>query len=206
MGYLENWFGQVKAVLTKPSEFFKGMPKTGGFGEPLTFAAINFAIAGFIAGVFSALGITLDLLMGTGMAGTPFGGVASVAAGFLAIIIMPIATAIAGVIMLFIGAVIMHVLLLIVGGKGNYEATFRVLAYISALALISWIPIVGILVSLYGLFLGIVGFSEAHQITRGKAAVAVFIPVVIALILGLLVWSMGLMALTNYGMSPGMGF
>ena len=44
-------------VVTKPAEFFQGMPKTGGFLEPLIFAVIMGLIAGIIQAILGFVGL-----------------------------------------------------------------------------------------------------------------------------------------------------
>ena len=44
-------------VITKPAEFFQGMPKSGGFLEPLVFAIIMGFIAGIIQAILSFIGL-----------------------------------------------------------------------------------------------------------------------------------------------------
>ena len=44
-------------VVTKPAEFFQGMPKSGGFLEPLVFAIIMGFIAGIIQAILSFIGL-----------------------------------------------------------------------------------------------------------------------------------------------------
>ena len=46
MDYVETW----KEVIQNPTDFYRRMPTSGGFGDPLTFAVINY----FIYGLFSA--------------------------------------------------------------------------------------------------------------------------------------------------------
>ena len=58
-----------------------------------------------------------------------------------------------------------------------------VVAYTQATQLFGIIPIVGgFIASIYALVLHIIGLREAHEITTGRAALAVFIPVIAALI------------------------
>jgi hypothetical protein len=96
---------------------------------------------------------------------------------------------------LFVGAGILHllVLLLVRPTNAGFEATFRVVAYAFVTLLVTWlsvIPILGVLVSLavtvYAIFLHVVGIREAHATTTGKAALVVLIPVAVILLLLLL--------------------
>jgi hypothetical protein len=115
-------------VVTKPAEYFQGMPKTGGFLEPLVFAVVM----GFIAGVIQAL---------LNVAG--LGPAAGYGAGFRMIIIMPIIAAVGS----FIGAAILFVIWKLMGSQENYEAAYRCGAYLMALspimAIISAVPYAG---------------------------------------------------------------
>ena len=86
---------------------------------------------------------------------------------------------------LFIGAGILHLLVMLVIGSrsAGFAGTFRVSAYSSVTSLVSWIPVIGWIASLYGIYLAIVGLREVHNTTTGKAAVVVLIPALIVLCL-----------------------
>jgi hypothetical protein len=51
---------------------------------------------------------------------------------------------------------------------------------------VSWIPIIGGLLSLYGIYLAVVGIREMHGTTTGKAVLVVLIPMIVVLVLALL--------------------
>ena len=76
--------------------------------------------------------------------------------------------------------VFLTVLIMLIVGSGNrgFAATFRVSSYSSVSSLVSWIPIIGWIASLYGVYLAIVGVREVHNTTTGKAALVVLIPVI----------------------------
>ena len=78
-------------IITAPAEFFRKMPKKGGFLEPLVFALVMGLIASMILAIWSLLDLG-------------YGGGASpgLAAIFLSIIYLPVIFAIAS----FIGAAI----------------------------------------------------------------------------------------------------
>jgi hypothetical protein len=52
---------------------------------------------------------------------------------------------------------------------------------------VSWVPVVGGLVALYGIYLAIVGIREVHQTTTGKAALVVLIPAAVMAVVVLLI-------------------
>jgi hypothetical protein len=85
--------------------------------------------------------------------------------------------------------------MLIVGSRSSgFEATFRVVAYSAVTSLVSWIPYIGGLLSLYGIYLGIVGIREVHNTTTGRAALVVLIPAAVIILLALLLFSAVLFA------------
>ena len=170
--FIDEFIRTWKKVITTPGDFFKEMPTSGGYGEPLKFAAVNYIIAG--------IGMTLI----------------SLGSAFFAIIAMPIA----GIIGLFISGAILYICFKIVGGSGSYEGTVRMLSYVSAANAVSWIPILGWIVALYAIYLAIVGGTFVHDITTMRSAIAVFIPIiVIAIIVALLVVLLGAALLTAFG-------
>lgn len=146
-------------VVTKPAEFFKSMPKTGGFLEPLIFAVIMGLIAGIIQAILSFVGLGPAGSYGAGMA-----------AGFGAIIFMPIAAAIGS----FIGAAILFVIWKLMGSQEDYETAYRCGAYLMALApitmIINVIPYAGGIISMaiYVFYL-VMASVYVHKIPAQKA-------------------------------------
>lgn len=146
-------------VITKPADFFKSMPKTGGFLEPLIFAVIMGLISGIIQAILSFVGLGSAGSYGAGMA-----------AGFGAIIFMPIAVAIGS----FIGAAILFVIWKLMGSQENYETAYRCGAYLMALApitsLINVIPYAGAIISLaICTFYLVMASVYVHKIPAQKA-------------------------------------
>jgi hypothetical protein len=142
-------------VLTSPSSFFKEMPKTGGFVEPLIFMVAMGVIGGLIQTIFSLFRLHIA------------GGMAM---GIASIILVPILIAIFG----FVGAGILFVIWKLLGSQESYETAYRCGAYISVLTPISTvlglIPYIGsaiaIILSIYFL---VIASIEVHQIPKKKA-------------------------------------
>jgi len=123
----------AKFIITNPVGYYQSMPKTGGFAEPLIFVAVMAAVTGIIAAIFS--------LFSSSVAGM-------LAAGFSAIILMPIFAVIGA----FIGSVILFVIWKLMGSPENYETAFRCLAAITAIypiiAVLSIIPYIGTIIGI----------------------------------------------------------
>ncbi len=142
-------------VITSPAVFFREMPKTGGFVEPLVFMAVMGAVAGLVQAILAILGFNLGT--GTGMA-------------ISSIIIFPIMAAIFG----FIGAAIAFVIWKLMGSTEPYETAYRCVAYITALwpvtTILGTIPYLGIVlvIALTVYYYAIAGI-EAHKIATQTA-------------------------------------
>jgi len=142
-------------VITSPAVFFREMPKTGGFLEPLVFMAVMGAVAGLVEAIIAIMGLNVGA--GTGMA-------------IASIIIFPVIIAIFG----FIGAAIAFVIWKLMGSKEPYETAYRCVAYITALwpvtTLFGIIPYIGIVLAivLTVYFYAIAGI-EAHKIASQTA-------------------------------------
>jgi len=69
----------------------------------------------------------------------------------------------------------------------RFASTFKVASYTQVTALVNWVPVVGPLVALYGLYLSVVGIREVHGTTTGKAALVVLIPFLVVLVVAFIV-------------------
>jgi hypothetical protein len=167
---VQSFINAVRGVVTAPVGFFRGIRHQGDFVNPLIFAIICYEVSAILGGLLSLVGVA---------------GSRGFGAFLIGIILAPIGAAIG----LFIGAGILHLLVMLIVGSRNagYEGTFRVGAYSAVTTLVSWIPIIGWIASLYGIYLAIVGIREVHNTTTGKAALVVLIPAVVVFLLVLLI-------------------
>ena len=142
-------------VLTSPAAFFREMPKSGGFIEPLVFMVVMGVIGGLIQAVLGLLNML---------------PVAGMAAGLASIVLLPVMIAIFG----FIGAGILFVIWKLMGSQESYETAYRCAAYISALTpittLLGIIPYLGAAlgVVIYTFFL-VIASTEVHGLPAKKA-------------------------------------
>ena len=171
---VQSFITAVQRVVLQPVEFFRGIQRRGDFINPLIFAIICYEVFTILTGLLALAGI------GTQQ-------------GFGDFIISLILAPILAVIGLFIGAGILHLLVMLIVGSGNsgFEATFRVGAYAAVTSLVSWIPIVGFIAGLYGIYLAIVGVREVHATTTGKAALVVLIPAAVVILLVVILFAIG---------------
>lgn len=146
-------------IVTSPGEFFREMPKAGGFLEPLVFAVVMGLTASIIQAIWS--------LLGFGYGGQASPGLASI---FLSIIFMPVIFA----MLSFIGAAIVFYIWQLMGSTQNYEVSYRCMAYLMALApitaVIKVVPYAGIILSFAIVtFYIVIVSTEVHGIPVRKA-------------------------------------
>lgn len=176
---MQSYIETVKKVLFQPKQFFEEMPLNEGYGGPLIFAATNAAFA-------SLLSISKDLFLG------------NITQNSITLIIQFLTVLVMAVISLFIAYGLIHIILKLVGAKKNFEATFRVGAYLSAFWLLTWIPYLWILIAIYVLYLEIVTFAKIHEISTSRSFFAVMLIPAILLILTIMaaglsyIWISGL--------------
>lgn len=174
----------ARRVLLQPARFFAAMPRRGPLLNPLVFAIICMEISALL----SALLVLAGVQENPGFNPNPQNALPSVytpGSALASIILTPIL----GAIGLFIAAAIQQLLVRLIVGVNNsgFGATFRVASYTQVTGLVNWIPILGPLLSLYGLYLAIVGIREAHGTTTGKAALVILIPFAVVLVIALIV-------------------
>lgn len=163
----------AKRVITNPVEFFRTMPTSGGYANPLIFVAVIAAITGVIGAVLGLMGMSA----GMGMTG---------AAAFGAIIFYPIMAVIGS----FIGAAILFVIWKLMGSEKDYEVAYRCVAYAWAIApivmVIAFIPYVGTIVrALWGMFLMYTASVEVHKLKEQTAKIVFGVLAALGLLFGI---------------------
>lgn len=94
--------------------------------------------------------------------------------------------AIGAAIGLVIGAGILLLIGKIFGGQAEYMGLLRSVAYAYSPNVLSWIPFVGFLASLWALVCGVIAVRESHAVSTGAAVAIVLIPAAVLFGLALL--------------------
>jgi hypothetical protein len=199
----------LKGVLLEPGRTFREASQQAGIGWALLYWFL-FATVGTLFGIFwSIVTNAMWLATLTDIADRlppeadrfleAFGGPAA-GAGIFYVFALPVYL-ILGLISLFLVAGIIHLFLLLVGGANRgFEATFRVVAYAGgSTALFNIFPLCGGLVGLvWGIVVQILGLKELHETSGGKAALAVFGPLLLCcaccILVVVLLFSLGVMS------------
>lgn len=162
LGFIKALIFTLKESLFSPSRFFKKMPVTGGFWNPLFYAIVVVLIGNIFGFIWASL-----FFMGRG-------GIDSI--GFDDVV-LPLIMIFAFIIGLFISSGIIHLMMLLLGAaKNGFEATFRVIFYSAGPVIFLSLPFIGGLATgICVLVLYVIGLREAHQTTTGKVIVAVML-------------------------------
>jgi hypothetical protein len=176
------WFRTIQVILGSPSEAFAMMHQTGGLGPPIHFAALGMGmpLGAIMLLLVPIAGIVLiaDPPQGNLAVTIGLGALAAVAIVLVAVLYVLLVATVGNLI----AAAIWHLFLMIVGGaKAPFETTFRVASYVNgSLMWLNFIPYVGgCAAMIWTIVLLIIGFSKAHEIPAGKAALAVLLPLAI---------------------------
>jgi hypothetical protein len=153
-----NLFNKVIYLLTQPEEFFKATRKEN-FSSSFIYLLFITAIPTAIKLALFFFGITLP---GSDSIALILGGYAGV------------------IIITFVLAGIFHIFAKLFGGSSGYVETYKAYVYgFTPSILFSWIPYIGILGLIYGVYIFIKGISLLHGLPSGKAFLVWFIPVLI---------------------------
>jgi hypothetical protein len=175
-GFANAFIETLAMVLTKPDLAFRTMKTEGGLAEPLVYALIGGCVGGIVSLLLS-LGLQ-SMGIFAGQRDT-FAALAGVGVGSIALIIL---VPVLFVIGLFIGAAIVHLCLMIVGGANkSFETTFRVLAFShGSTGPLQIIPVCGgLLAGVWALIVNCIGLARAHETSTGRATLAVLLPVIV---------------------------
>ena len=146
--FLNSLFWVSKTVLLSPRLFYEGMKREGGLRNPFIYLASCVLIHTLLVSLLIKSQSLIAINLVFGMT-FPF-----VTAGILFLVIKRLFKA-----------------------PGTYEMAFRVNAYAAAVALFSWMPLIGMILEFYRLYLIGVGLSYAFSIKTSRAFVAIVLTI-----------------------------
>ena len=189
LGFLDALIETVKLIATAPADAFSRLRADGDLIWPLVFGLIFSWIGQFFNQVWNLLfGEAMQSMMtGLGDMGGLDEHLRFGSTGIVQMVATLILWPVIFAIVIFIAAAIFHGCLLLVGGTDQsptgFEGTLKVLCYSQISNLAAIVPILGGLVAtLISLVLLVIGFTQVHRTTQGKALIAVLIPVALCCI------------------------
>jgi len=182
---------KVKGILTEPSKTFDAL-KGETLGESIKFYSVIAAISAALNTLLFALAFGTML----GQLGTMMGASAGVAGAIVFFVILFIF----GIIGAFISGAIFHIFVYLAGGRKGLTQTIKAVIYGSTPGLlIGWIPFIGMIGGLWSLVLEIIGIRQLHEMTTGRAVLAVVIMLVV--LVGMTVLLAAVIAAFVFGLS-----
>ena len=191
LGLVKAFSDTLIMVLTKPVEAFQVMRTEGGLVDPVLYAVIGGSLGFIVYFLFTLLFGSFGMMGGQR---NPFGAMFGGAIGTIFVIIFcPILIALS----VFIGAGIIHLCLMLVGGaKKSYETTLRVVCFATGSTQpLLIVPFCGSFVAgIWGLIVECIGLARAHETDVGRAVLAILLPVIVCCGGAFLLMTLGLFA------------
>jgi hypothetical protein len=188
-GWLAAFGRTWKLVALEPRRFFR-FARVDESASAVLFGVASFTIGSWISLLFAALagGVSTaavqELLRRLPPGALDSETIADLIAstGHRAILGQAVMTPLVALFVIYVVAAIVHVLLLLVrGGNRRFQATLTVVGYAYGLSLLLALPVCGYPVALFWIaYTLVVGVGEAQRCGAGRAAFAVFAPVVLA--------------------------
>ncbi len=185
-------FKMIKDVLIRPSYFFERIEKQKGISKAFFYFAIIYlfyTIIHLISGFFF-------LKYYSGILTNIWGSVLpsllpQPQMTFFTLFLFPLLNYIAGLLMIFVAAGLLHVWIYIFGGRAVFEKTFQLLVYSSTpMYLLGWIPFLSFLAQIYSIVLLVIGTQKLHKLSLARSILIYVIP--FAAMVLLVLFSMGL--------------
>ncbi|MBN1455088.1 MAG: YIP1 family protein [Methanomicrobia archaeon] len=172
---------RITGFLFSPSTTFDAS-KGDTLGDALKYFVIIMAIYAIFIAIIAT--VTFSLLAGMlELFGAPIAMPFGAALGPAAAIIFFSAALIGGIIGSFITGLWLHLWVYLVGGRKGLEKTIIALLYgQTPYLLLGWIPIINFIALLWTIIVEIIGVRQLHELTTGKAVIAVILALIIPLI------------------------
>jgi len=195
---------RIKGFLFSPSKTFDDS-KEDTLGDAFKYFIVILAIYAVIVTIIVAVAFSLILnFLATSLPpGTLPPETLMLGAGGGAVFAVTsfIQTFIGGIIGVFIAGLWTHIWVYLVGGRKGLEQTIKTLMYaMTPQYLFVWIPVVNVI---WALIVGIIGVRQLHELSTGKAVLAVIIAIVIPIIIGIAIIAALIAVIIQSGFTTG---
>lgn len=169
----------IPDILLEPSKFFTKLKSERGFADSLTFLAVWLLLSvvlstlvGYAIAPFTNELVTKFFGESAAEEPVPWEFAFAIGLGY------PM-----GLLLSFLSAALLHVWILIFGGRANYEKSYQLYVYsMTPDLLFGWIPVVSFVSWIYSLYLLIVGTQKVHGIKQMTAVLMYVVPIAILLV------------------------
>ncbi len=163
--FFESFVQTVRAVTLEPASFFRNLAHSASTGNAVVFAVVCVVVNLVLAELAASFDPPPP-----GGAGIPDGW------SIVTLVLSPLLAWLG----LYILTAVQHLFVAVfVRPRRGFDMTLRISAYASTLALFSWVPFVGHLASLYGLYVTMVGVRELHETSTARALLALSVPALV---------------------------
>ncbi|MFA6357936.1 MAG: YIP1 family protein [Candidatus Omnitrophota bacterium] len=167
LGFFRASWETIKYVLLRPGEFFDNLEIKNSIKEPYLFYLL-------VTLVTSIISLVVEIFIKQGL---NFSGFVPASTIILLFVLVGI----------FVGSALLHLAVMLLGGKGGFKGTFNVLAYNASSGIFSVIPFVGVIIGgIWGIVVGVKGFKRVHNFSTTRAVIAYLGLFFIVAIIGLL--------------------
>ncbi len=164
----------IKGILMNPVPTFQSL-REKTLGEALKYFLILVIIYSVLIAIIASIGISAGMF-------STLTGSSPVAGGAMVFVTVFVLNLIMMIIFTFIVAIIVHIFVILLGGKQGFHQTMKGIIYGGTPAyLLGWIPFIGIIFSIWGFILEILGIRELQQMSTLRAVLAVIIPIIIVM-------------------------
>jgi len=178
---MEEILWKIKGFLTEPTKTFRKVKKER-IGEGIKYYALLALIYNILNGIVVYNIVAFFPLM-------PETFAAIYRNSIIAIIILGY---VVSFVVVFIASLLIHFFVWVLGGNKGYWQTLKSNLYSTTPNfLFGWIPGVNIITAIWCLILNIIGISELQEISRGRAFLAIILPI---LVIGVISVALGMIA------------
>jgi len=193
------FFKKIKQVLFNPYVFFKNIKKEKGISTAFSYFAL-------MSLVYTLLSTTVGLVyLNYFFNSSQLSFILSQNTDYTTnnILFYSFIMYGAGLLLSFVIAGILHLWILLFGGKETYTKTYQLYVYSRTPGFVfGWLPFIGSIFRLYNLFLLILGTEKVHKISRTKAVLMYLIPIAVLGLVFLILMIFALYALSSTGIDP----
>ncbi|NQE52598.1 hypothetical protein C5S29_03315 [ANME-1 cluster archaeon GoMg3.2] len=175
---------RIKGFLFSPSETFDAS-KEDTIGDAFKYFVVILLILAVIVAIIGA--VAFQWILGMSNAFLPPDALPLAEIGpLLAVIpvVLFIAVLVGGIIGAFIDGLWIHLWVYLVGGRKGVGQTIKAVMYgATPYCLLGWIPIVNFIAEIWMIIVAILGVRQLHEISTGKAVLAVILAIIIPAII-----------------------
>ncbi len=188
-GALRRWWGTWGRSVLHPDRFWREMPVQAGYCKPLKYAWFKYAQLLALAAPFV---VAYGVAHASG-AGIPaqFSAKQQVLLGLGYLALFPL-TYVATGLVTFLESILWHVPAKLLGAKGSFQTTFRMVSYNSGVAVLMAIPVAGHLAALIlSPIMNYYALRNAHGMGTWRARFLAALPLLLAAGAAVAAWRLG---------------